>query len=869
MRFLARRCILLVPLLCLPTAGRPALAVSSGSAAQAEARVPEEMVAGVFINGRLAAEEAIYRFRGHYWIRFSLFLDEVGLSLPEPAPPVFSWSTTLGVVSFEAGRLLAIEGERFISLSDIDNAFAVRTAFDPLAYAIRLEVPWSPARGEQRRVEPPDVAAPDNSLSFVGLELRMAEQFGSDSARRFGMSAAGSLLGGIWDVSGFGDGQQRVEAESYHWTFVGERMALRLGTGVSGVPALLARRHFTGIQLGWDNHSMPRRLDGATLLSSDRFLSEQGDQFRSIEGSGPPAGIAELRFDGKVAARVRIALDGGFVFENVRMSADLRRTEVYLYQRSLQDRPTGILDYSQLVSSRAMPESELLLQGGIGSSGNLLDGNREQPGALELFSSLRYGATDRLTIEGAVQANPDSGHGEGAAGCIFALDAHWIGALHLAESNRSHALEGRLEALYEGVRVAWWGSRRGNGFGGDGRVAAEQHLLRASVWPNSPLTLLALGNYELLGGSVEQRSLLPGARWQPAGWLALSAMPDQEGRYRHDCLLRLSPGTTLRSTYEEPLLSFDLQQRIDDGLSLRLLHDRSLVGGGELSILSADWYPHPGAGRDLLQGSIAAAGGRVGFEASWSRYADTGLRFSLRYRNQMSGMERAVPELPLALGPATPSRHQLDLVVSWEFGVAGYGPVPAGRRTLGLTRGGIAGRIELEEGGAFERSAIDALAISLNGQTVVPDESGGRFVLGHLPPGTYTLALDPEHLPIELSATSSSLQVEVAEGRLTTVRLPLQARYGIAGKVAAPSGELLEGVELRLYDGEGRLAGQAVTDRFGRYRIDNLPDGSYRLQAAGREGLSPDDEQSLPVAVKGDYRFDIDLLLPRSAAQSP
>ncbi|PWB69524.1 MAG: hypothetical protein C3F15_14960, partial [Holophagae bacterium] len=74
-------------------------------------------------------------------------------------------------------------------------------------------------------------------------------------------------------------------------------------------------------------------------------------------------------------------------------------------------------------------------------------------------------------------------------------------------------------------------------------------------------------------------------------------------------------------------------------------------------------------------------------------------------------------------------------------------------------------------------------------------------------------------------------------------------------------GRRLDGVAVELLDAAGSVVGHGVTDRFGLYRIDRVPPGTYTLRMA--PGQFPGAELPvLEVSVTDDFLFSQDLQLP-------
>jgi protocatechuate 3,4-dioxygenase beta subunit len=102
---------------------------------------------------------------------------------------------------------------------------------------------------------------------------------------------------------------------------------------------------------------------------------------------------------------------------------------------------------------------------------------------------------------------------------------------------------------------------------------------------------------------------------------------------------------------------------------------------------------------------------------------------------------------------------------------------------------------------------------------------------------------------------------EVAAGAITRVDFTVRPEYGLAGRVRDASGNALPDRSMELYDAQGQRRGQAVTDRFGLYRMDGVPPGRYELRLVAQPG----ETEPMPrrgVVIARDFIFDQDLKLP-------
>jgi hypothetical protein len=136
---------------------------------------------------------------------------------------------------------------------------------------------------------------------------------------------------------------------------------------------------------------------------------------------------------------------------------------------------------------------------------------------------------------------------------------------------------------------------------------------------------------------------------------------------------------------------------------------------------------------------------------------------------------------------------------------------------------------------------------------VVSDERGG-FVLGSLGPGTYLVTARKEGLygavaqPIVLGETDAIDGLELA----------VSATFALRGRVTSAAGAPVPSARIRLAPGDGAARDRgphplALTDDQGRYLLDGVPPGNYRIVLTA-DGHASREE---PISVAGDIERDV------------
>ncbi|NTV01255.1 MAG: carboxypeptidase regulatory-like domain-containing protein [Chlorobiaceae bacterium] len=840
----------------------------------------DPLPADVVMNRRSVGEHLIYRSVDDYWIPYALFIGQAGLREAPGERQKSTFATTLGSIPFDRGELKDFDGERCISFSSLRRSFLVDVRFNARLSSALLDIPWAPIR----EISPgpstplvPDVSAPSGSLSFLSIDAETRRDFEQMRTNSLRVQTGGRAQSGVWDVDlENSQGDHRMELRRYHWTVFSDHVAFRAGSGANQASWMTPNNEFTGLQFGWNNRDIISYLDASGRSATDVFVSKNRNQFRTIEGNGPAAGIAELRFDNKIVSRIRIRLDGKFAFENVRMIADPRKTEVYIYERSAEEKPFAVLNYSQSVINGSLPGREVLVRGGIGCSGNPLATWNSPPSVgLTGFGQVQYGLNDRVTIDAAAQHNPVTSAGDFSAGTTLSLGDNWASSLYGSEANHRHGADLRLEGNGKSWDFGCWGSWNERDFGYDGTMRQEQYWLRFSKRTTSALTFILQGRAWRENESILHRFLLPGTYVSLPGDTMLSAVPNSDGHYRYEASHAFSQDAAVRCIHENGVASAEWNQGISRSLKARAFNEYAFRTGSNVTGLYLDWYPK-NSRYDLVELGASRSGNEVGFTGKWNRYINTGFRLTLQYSWNLAQARNLVTTTELTdfvIPPA--SRHFFACALSWDLGFSGLRAFPIDRSAIGTTRGGLAGRLVIADGAKASPGDINDVGILLDGRRLDQRQVNGSFFVGNLKPGIYNVTVDTERLPIELAVGKSKQLVEVRNGAVTNVDIPVHALYGISGRLLDRDGNGIGNACVEVVDPQERILAKVETNEFGEYRTDGLPPGSYRLRVVSIEGRQLAYARPRSVRIAGDYLKGVELTLDgmsdseRSVAGSP
>ncbi len=818
----------------------------------AEKRQPEPLLVEVFFNKKSAGDHICYQQQDSYWISFDLFLQETKLKGKPGENGVLSYQTSLGTLSFDPRTLQTIENIPCISFEQLNTSFYVKGRFVQSVFAIALDVPWVPGKPIRKRKNAPlitpDIRAPSSSVSFLRIEPQLSYEFNGELSRELLLETGGRFAGGVWDVTFEGDPTEKLLAEQYHWTTFNDHLAFRAGTGSTDLISLLGGLDFTGVQFGWNNKSILNQLDFERYTDSDVFLSFDRSQQRTIEGNAPPASIAELRLDGVVVARQRVGLNGRFLFRNVRMTSDLRKTQVYLYERTLREKPLAILDYTMSILNRTLPARELLVRAGGGMIGNPLTEENSDSTSWTGFGHVIYGLNNRMTVEAGVQYNPENVNREAFAGTVLSIGGNWGVALYGARSNNRYATDFRLEGNGSDWNLSYFGRLNQADYSKDGKEKQKSHSFRFSTGILKPFDLLLYGKYDKIGEEKPDKYFLPGLYWYVIPGLMLSALPNDEKRYRYEANMNFTSRSDLSVTYENKVVNADLSYDFSRSLQSRTLYSRSFATESDVSSLYFDWYP--GGNRfDLFRLGFSKAGSETGYSLAWNKFVNAGLQLSLQYSYNMNNALQLETEDTFSNLTPPDARQYIALALTWDIGRSGKRFYPINRTAISHTRGGLAGSLKIMNETNLSSSDINNVNILLNRKKLGQRQVDGSFFVGNLKPGVYAVDVDAENLPLELNVPNKTTYVEVLNGAVSEIEIPVYAEYSIAGKVADTESTALEKRNVIVIDENGKVVDTAVTNLFGYYRSKGLEPGTYTISVA--------DEQRT-VTVKDDYIYGID-----------
>ncbi|MCW8962171.1 MAG: hypothetical protein OQL16_00145, partial [Gammaproteobacteria bacterium] len=600
------------------------------------------VVAGVYVNRVESETIEVLRRGDEYWIPVPKLQELVGIRV-EFSGQGIQIRTPIGNVTAPMEDSGLYQGEHYLSSGLLKDKTKIQLSFSPSLYAISLIVPWRPGAplfGEspdkQAKSHPvADVLAPSGALSFLNIENNYLSTFGdSKDMWDYYVESGGRQGEGTWATRFQGDNtdEREHELDLYYWNRVYDRSVLRLGTNYANLNSLLSSQDYTGAQWAYSNTNIQEYTDFEGQTNLDQFIDDDKKLQRDISrGDGPPAGIAELRIDDVPQARVRISLDGQYTFRDVpQVANDFQQVQIYVYRYSLADAPVQILDYTKTTLGRPLEQGEMLLRAGIGETGNPLSDNEEpDDGHFAGFVGARYGISDKVTVQSAIQQNAD-GDTEIMVGGQMSLGTKWAMAVDSAVRGSALGLVSELQGNGDRWDFNLRLTAKEEGYSTDTSPDTHDVRLRTFLKLSTKLSVGLIGRAAKVESGEKTEFLLPAGYLNLASSLSLSAVPNQDGNYRLSAGYRLTDNTQLTSIYEEDLLSAQLLYKWSDyrDFDFNYLYNEDTdeyTLSGRLN-----WYPY-GTHNERWQTGVSYNGSSTGYQLSWNKIFKPGIELRVDY----------------------------------------------------------------------------------------------------------------------------------------------------------------------------------------------------------------------------------------------
>jgi hypothetical protein len=502
------------------------------------------------------------------------------------------------------------------------------------------------------------------------------------------------------------------------------------------------------------------------------------------------------------------------------------RLEVAIYEFRDVGVPTRIDRVYAQASNLQLPEGTWVSFAGAGLNGRRLDSADSSSGSAG-FYQFRYGITSALTLDAVVQGVDGNRYGSIGAAASLGAAGTWA-----AFAARNSAGSGAWNLLGDGGRNGWfWHANAQHfdaGFGegldrSESQDAVDSRNVEVGrmLGSRARLSLVHGVRSDVVGGRIEYTK--PALDWRPLDSLSLSARPDYQGDYAYSAnwypAARSRFALTRYRNRSEAMAEYDF----DDGYRLtatRLQQDALGERNGVFLRRQASGIRH-------LSWTVGALHG----EGESGYFLEGGMELRPGLHARMDVLKD-----PL-VATSSDSRPTVTLNLVADFAVTGSGLARGGYSTALQQVGGISGALAGDLPAGFDRDTLARVGVSLNGQVRAETDAAGRFYIGDLKPGVYRVSLEPDNLPIELSASGAARNIEVRSGATTRADFRLELLLGCAGRVqgfGAP-----ERLSIRIVDAQGRFVTEARISSSGFYRADGLQPGDYLIQLRDNEAGPP------------------------------
>lgn len=799
-------------------------------------------IVGTMINGETGSDWDIYIAGDTFWISQKNLQEHFDLEISGAPPNPLSVRSSLGNINIPISETAVHPTDGlFLSTKTLRNKLNIRSEFSDENYSLHFDVPWSSGEtGKQQTQRIIDHHPPPGTLRSIYYEnqLRMSASGSQESDNQ--LLTTGSAGNGLWLLSFTEAENNQIIAENYHWSVNTNNSLLRIGTNQAEISPLTPQFEFTGLQYAWSSSGIQKFITADHSLDLDGFLSDDVRLLKTIKrDDGHPAGIALLKIDGHRVTAVRIGLDGQYEFKNIVYDTDhYQKVSIHIYESSASRKPIKIINVSQHAARRMLDQGEHFLRLGFGSMGN--PAANDQAG-LQRFMLYRFGVSDRLTFHFGTQSNSSaetSGNAE-IAGILASLGDHWALQAEYAAQKNSNSLTASLSGDYHDFNTKLTTKIYQKDYGDAQPVTGQNHDARwRTFWRVHPQLKLGLyGRHWQETSGTDQRYLLPAVFGNITDRFSFYARPEENGDYQ------LSANYHFKNHRFQATHVFDAYSLIRHTIydnqwrTWHIVAERNLTPGSDTQITTQlDWYPTKND-QNFVEMGFTHSETKKGVFFSWNTFTRPGIDIQLQYENYSYFNAEPSPSLWL--------RTRLNLVKS------GNKYIPTEDRLHNLHYGTISGKLIDASG---EKMNLNGVTMRVDGKAFPEQATSGRYTINNLKPGIYEVSVDEDDLPIELAPKKRSAVVEVKASAVTNVDFRIDEYYGFAGYVSR-NDKPLGNVALFVTGDTSQFEKEIASDRFGYYRIDDLPPGHYSVRVSGQSN------QAISVTLTDDFLFDQNIQL--------
>jgi len=794
---------------------------------------PEFVIAGLYINDEEQAGADLYLDSDEYWLPLDLLSDWVNVEIKRENNNT-TIITPLGQADIVASDIRKMPEGPHVKMTALKDA-GIHAHFEQNAYALILYAPWIGMEPQQaalvQRPQEPDFHPPEIGVARLYNRLDSSYNAGNNYAGLYS-DALGHMANGVWGMQTHVTDQQDAQLNQLYWNTFNRYAAVRVGTSKANPGPLLDAPDFTGVQLGYSNLSIYNHLASNSSVTRQMFIDD-ASYSHDISGEGPKGGIAELRLNDRPIARVRIALDGRFLFNRLPITrGNTERVEVALYEYSLAQPPVRIINYTSASKPRAVSTGEVMLNAGFGAVGSNLEDSADS-GDTAGYGSMRYGFSNFLTLEAATLQQSESENGW-YLGLINSFGSHLATSIGTARTGDIENYGAELWGNWSSVTANFSGNKELDQLTDE---STENQDLSARWQIDDSVSLLARGLVNRTDGTTTEKYLAPGFDWRITPRSSLSVLPIAE----HDYDARYS----LRSTLNDANLQLRASRHYY-GAGINFAPNNAFNFGvdyavhEDLNILSASANYRPRHNNDnIYSAQLSRQDDQLGYSLGWQYRISKGMQFSLSYYRQL------IDDGALLESVSLDDNESLSLALESELWFSSRG-WRADNTFIDSKRGAVSARLFNNNGEVLDDENIQ-LEIEGAPAALVSKEGGEKSIAG-LPPGDYNLKLLADGLPIEYENNASNYRVRVAPAATTQVDITLLPHYGVSGQLTIDQ-QATAHTWVDIWQ-EGKRVAESKTDSYGYFQATGLLPGKYEIRHEGNR-------QSFEIV--DDYLFDVNL----------
>lgn len=852
-------------------------------------------------------------------------------------------STPIGDVQLSANEVVSYQGQNYIAL-DVLKKLGITAEYSQPDLAIILNMGWRPSKDapslkgdNAKEALPIDYYPSRAGLLGLSFDTRFSASESNNSQNNetstshqmyADIGAYGYALGGVWGVNARGydsnneyrdsgedglgnnDSFRRTvldgftylpsewddwEIDNLYWAKSGEHLATRLGINQPnslGQGAQTSGSEFTGAMFAYSNLNIARHLSYFDE-DSRSLLQNTSQDYQNLTGIGEAGGVAELRISGRPIARVQIGLDGRYEFLNLdvsQLSLTDTLVEVAIYAYPLSRQPLEIRPILLGKRRTNAATDELIVEAGIGRSGNLIDSNTRRrlnnndrgDTAAHLYTE--YGVSNRLAVRGGVNTNlqnlqEDNDSLSWHAGANYSLSPYSNADISYANTPTQDFWQAQLEYQRKKLWANYqYQARQYDNVGLNDflpnnsekeRLNDQRHQLLINYSP-SDRTNISFNQYyddmatkiintddyytytsinhrfnEALNGSANWSS---GDNrygynfiWQDAYRPITNDGAVDIGRTR----------STIGLSGDNDSDTLSLRRQFNNSTSLgqsvsRLHRNNDILYRGDVSYR----FDTSNIGGNSIDSSINAGyslyDSQVGWLLDWQLNTRKGINFGLGYKHRYVDSISSNSYLDLVNDGAFFDDYQLPAWTqnNYLYARLSFDMFKAPRQRLQF------GKIPLQRDGSvivdIEYQAdtpidYENIRFELDNQEVEASFLGSQaaqsqYLISNVKAGDYTLTMDSENLPLEYSTGElQTPRIRVSNYTPTSVPIQLQKSYGVSGRLA----DAKEGVIVDIYRGD-TLIQSITTGTYGYFQVFGLSPSIYTLKAQGYKDQSVD-----------------------------